>query len=185
MPIPSPGQAAPDFHLPDQSGQDVRLSQLRGQHVVLYFYPRDNTPGCTQEACDFRDEHSALRAAGAVVLGVSPDTAASHQKFITKFSLPFPLLVDEGHAVADAYGVWGEKTLAGRKYMGLIRSTFLIDPQGRVARAWPKVKVAGHVQEILQALRSADAPGEPEPGAAARKAPAKKAAAKKAPAPRG
>ncbi len=180
MHTPALSQAAPDFHLEDQNGQDVRLSQFRGQHVVLYFYPKDNTPGCTQEACDFRDEHSALRAAGAVVLGVSPDSAASHQKFITKFSLPFPLLVDKDHAVAEAYGVWGEKTLYGRTFMGLVRSTFLIDPKGRVARVWPKVKVAGHVQEILQALHPSDAPGESEPEAVAKKAVAKKAVAKKA-----
>lgn len=185
MPIPSPGQAAPDFHLQDQAGKDVRLSQFRGRHVVLYFYPKDNTPGCTQEACDFRDEHSALEAAGAVVLGVSPDSAASHQKFISKYTLPFPLLVDSDHALADTYGVWGEKSLYGRTFMGLVRSTFLIDPKGRVARVWPKVKVAGHVQEILQALRSGEAPGETEPKPAAKKAPAKKAAAKKTPASRG
>ena len=176
MPIPSPTEAAPDFHLKDQNGQDVRLSQFRGQHVVLYFYPKDNTPGCTQEACDFRDEHSALRAAGAVVLGVSPDSAASHQKFISKYSLPFPLLVDEGHAVADAYGVWGEKSLYGRTFMGLVRATFLIDPKGRVARVWPKVKVAGHVQEILQALRPGATPDGSASGAAVKKAPAQKAA---------
>ncbi|OJH42335.1 thioredoxin-dependent thiol peroxidase [Cystobacter ferrugineus] len=178
MPIPQTGAPAPDFHLQDQDGHDVSLSRLRGRHVVLYFYPKDNTPGCTQEACDFRDEHSALTAAGAVVLGVSPDGAASHQKFAAKFSLPFPLLVDTGHQVCDAYGVWGEKSLYGRKFQGVTRATFLIDPEGRVARVWPKVKVAGHVQEVLQALR-----GEPEPEAAP--APArKKAAAKKSPASR-
>jgi peroxiredoxin Q/BCP len=173
MPIPQTGGPAPDFQLQDQDGHDVTLSRLRGQHVVLYFYPKDNTPGCTQEACDFRDEHSALKAAGAVVLGVSPDTAASHQKFASKFSLPFPLLVDAGHQVCEAYGVWGEKTLYGRKFLGITRATFLIDPEGRVARVWPKVKVAGHVQEVLQALR-----GEPETAAPA---PARKAAAKKPP----
>lgn len=178
MPIPQTGSPAPDFHLQDQDGHDVSLSRLRGRHVVLYFYPKDNTPGCTQEACDFRDEHSALEAAGAVVLGVSPDGAASHQKFAAKFSLAFPLLVDTDHRVCEAYGVWGEKSLYGRKFQGVTRATFLIDPEGRVAHVWPKVKVAGHVQEVLRALR-----GEPAPEAAP--APArKKTAAKKAPASR-
>lgn len=178
MPIPSTGQLAPDFRLKDQDGRDVTLSGLRGQHVVLYFYPKDNTPGCTQEACDFRDEHSALRAAGAVVLGVSPDSAASHQKFAAKFSLPFPLLVDAEHTLAEAYGVWGEKTLYGRTFMGLVRSTFLIDPEGRLVRAWPKVKVAGHVAELLQSLKEG---GAPDAAPVEKKAPAKKAAAKKSP----
>ena len=167
------GKPVADFSLPSTGTPTFRLSGTRGSKVVLYFYPKDNTPGCTQEACDFRDEHSALKAAGAVVLGVSPDTAASHQKFASKFSLPFPLLVDAGHQVCEAYGVWGEKTLYGRKFLGITRATFLIDPEGRVARVWPKVKVAGHVQEVLQALR-----GEPETAAPA---PARKAAAKKPP----
>ena len=173
MPIPQPGAPAPDFHLQDSQGRDVRLAELRGQHVVLYFYPKDNTPGCTQEACDFRDEHPALEAAGARVLGVSPDSAASHQKFTTKYSLPFPLLVDAGHQVCEAYGVWGDKTLYGRTFQGVTRATFLIDPEGRVARVWPKVKVAGHVQEVLQALRGG--PETPAPQAAK---PARKAAKK-------
>ncbi len=146
------GAKAPAFSLPDQSGKTVKLSDLKGKHVVLYFYPRDNTPGCTQEACDFRDSHRALLDAGAVVLGISPDTAASHQKFAAKFELPFPLLVDEGHAVAEKYGAWGEKTLYGKKSMGIIRSTFLIGPDGKLAKVWPKVRVNGHVDDVLAAL---------------------------------
>ncbi|MBL9037656.1 MAG: thioredoxin-dependent thiol peroxidase [Archangium sp.] len=146
------GQKAPSFSLKDHAGNTVKLADFKGQSVVLYFYPKDNTPGCTVEACNFRDEHSALRKQGAMVLGVSPDDAKSHQKFIDKFSLPFPLLVDADHAVAEAYGAWGEKSLYGRKFMGIIRSTFLIGPDGKVKAAWPKVKVEGHVDEVLAAL---------------------------------
>ncbi|NOK08310.1 thioredoxin-dependent thiol peroxidase [Corallococcus exercitus] len=190
MPMPQAGDKAPGFSLPDQSGATVSLSQLKGRHVVLYFYPKDATPGCTTEACDFRDEHSALVKAGAVVLGVSPDSVASHQKFATKQGLPFSLLADPDHALADAYGVWGEKSLYGRKFMGLIRATFLIGPDGKVVRVWPKVKVAGHVAEVLSALQGGSSDKAPAPKApAAKKAPAaeakpavKKPAAKKAPA---
>ncbi len=179
MPIPQTGDQAPDFQLQDQNGNDVKLSQFRGKNVVLYFYPKDDTPGCTQEACDFRDEHSALRDAGAVVLGVSPDDIKSHQKFATKFSLPFPLLADTGRQVCESYGVWGEKSLYGRKFMGVTRATFLIDPEGKVSRAWPKVKVQGHVQELLQLLKG----GVPAEAPASGKAPVKKAApAKREPA---
>jgi thioredoxin-dependent peroxiredoxin len=178
MPIPQTGDLAPDFQLKDQQGQDVKLSGLRGQHVVLYFYPKDDTPGCTREACDFRDEHSALRQAGAVVLGVSPDDSARHQKFATKYALPFPLLADTEHQVAEAYGVWGEKSLYGRKFLGITRATFLLDTEGRVARVWPKVKVEGHAREVLSSLRG-DAPA-PEAPAKKAAAPAKKAATKKA-----
>lgn len=193
MPMPQAGDKAPGFSLPDQSGATVSLSQLKGRHVVLYFYPKDATPGCTTEACDFRDEHSALVKAGAVVLGVSPDSVASHQKFATKQGLPFSLLADPDHALADAYGVWGEKSLYGRKFMGLIRATFLIGPDGKVVRVWPKVKVAGHVAEVLSALQGGTAEEAPAPKkAAAKKAPAepkpatvKKPAAKKAPAAKG
>lgn len=177
MPMPQAGDKAPGFSLPDQSGATVSLSQFKGRHVVLYFYPKDATPGCTTEACDFRDEHSALVKAGAVVLGVSPDSVASHQKFATKQGLPFSLLADPDHALADAYGVWGEKSLYGRKFMGLIRATFLIGPDAKVVRVWPKVKVAGHVAEVLATLQggsSSDAAPPP------RKAPAKAPAAKKA-----
>jgi peroxiredoxin Q/BCP len=169
MPIPQTGHPAPEFQLKDQNGNDVKLSRLRGKNVVLYFYPKDDTPGCTREACDFRDEHSALESAGAVVLGVSPDDTKSHQKFATKFSLPFPLLADTERQVCDAYGVWGEKSLYGRKFMGVTRATFLIDTEGKVSRVWPKVKVDGHVQEILQSLKGG-APAEQE---TPKKAPAK------------
>ncbi|MFL5359167.1 thioredoxin-dependent thiol peroxidase [Archangium sp.] len=181
MPIPQTGNPAPDFQLKDQNGNDVKLSQLRGKNVVLYFYPKDNTPGCTREACDFRDEHSALGAAGAVVLGVSPDDARSHQKFATKFSLPFPLLVDPGNQVAGSYGVWGEKSLYGRTFLGITRATFLIDTEGKVARVWPKVKVDGHVQEILATLKGGAPAEEPKkPSATKKAAPTKKVVAKKA-----
>jgi thioredoxin-dependent peroxiredoxin len=152
MPIPQTGDAAPSFELKDQQGRSVKLADLAGKSVVLYFYPKDDTPGCTVEACNFRDEHSALEKAGAVVLGVSPDDEKSHRRFTEKFNLPFPLLVDEGHRTAEAYGVWGEKQFAGRTYMGVTRATFLIGPDGRIARVWPKVKVEGHVNEVLEAL---------------------------------
>jgi peroxiredoxin Q/BCP len=175
MPLPSVGSKAPDFQLPDHTGKTVSLSQLAGKNVVLYFYPKDDTPGCTREACNFRDEHSALTKAGAVVLGVSPDGATSHQKFATKYSLPFPLLSDTEHKVADAYGVWGEKSLYGRKFIGLTRATFLIDAQGQVKQVWPKVKVDGHVAQVLSALTG----GAPAAGESA-KAPVKKAAKKAA-----
>ena len=146
------GKKAPAFSLKDQDGKTVKLSDFKGQDVVLYFYPKDNTPGCTTEACDFRDNQSALKKAGAVVLGVSMDSEASHKKFIQKQSLNFPLLVDADHAVAEAYGAWGEKSMYGKTFMGLIRSTFLIGPDGKLKRVWPKVKVAGHVDEVLEAL---------------------------------
>jgi peroxiredoxin Q/BCP len=147
------GDKAPAFSLEDQSGKTVKLSDFKGKTVVLYFYPKDDTPGCTREACAFRDEHSALRKAGAVVLGVSPDSGASHAKFAGKYDLPFPLLADAGHAVSEKYGAWGEKSLYGRKFMGIIRSTFLIDGSGKVAHVWPKVKVDGHVDQVLEAIR--------------------------------
>jgi peroxiredoxin Q/BCP len=174
MPIPSVGSKAPDFQLPDHTGKTVSLSQLAGRNVVLYFYPKDDTPGCTREACGFRDEHSALEKAGAVVLGVSPDGAASHQKFATKYNLPFPLLSDTEHKVADAYGVWGEKSLYGRKFIGLTRATFLIDAQGHVKHVWPKVKVDGHVAQVLSALTGSAPAAEGQDT----RAPVKKAAKK-------
>jgi thioredoxin-dependent peroxiredoxin len=152
MPMPEVGDRAPAFTLPDQSGEPVKLSDFKGKAVVLYFYPKDDTPGCTREACSFRDEHSALVKAGAVVLGVSPDSTASHQKFAGKFELPFPLLADTDHTVSEKYGAWGEKSLYGRKFMGITRSTFLIGKDGKVARVWPKVKVDGHVDEVRKAL---------------------------------
>ncbi len=151
------GQKAPAFSLTDQHGKTVKLADFKGKYVVVYFYPKDNTPGCTTEACNFRDEHSALLKSGAVVLGISPDSEASHQKFATKYELPFPLLVDTDHALAEKFGAWGEKSLYGRKFMGIIRSTFLIGPDGKIVRAWPKVKVAGHVDQVMEALQEAQA----------------------------
>lgn len=146
------GDKAPSFSLKDAQGSTVKLSDFKGKPVVLYFYPKDNTPGCTREACDFRDKYSALKKKGAVVLGVSPDSDKSHQKFADKYSLSFPLLIDADHTVAESYGAWGEKTLYGRKFMGLIRSTFLIGPDGKIAKAWRKVKVDGHVEQVLAEL---------------------------------
>ena len=154
MAKPDVGDKAPAFSLEDQSGKTVKLSDFKGKTVVLYFYPKDDTPGCTREACAFRDEHSALQKAGAVVLGVSPDSGPSHAKFAGKYKLPFPLLADTDHAVSEKYGAWGEKSLYGRKFVGITRSTFLIDGSGKVARVWPKVKVDGHVDEVLAAVKS-------------------------------
>jgi peroxiredoxin Q/BCP len=154
MSMPEPGSEAPAFTLSDQEGAEVSLAALRGKWVVLYFYPRDDTPGCTKEACDFRDRHQALEAEGAVVLGVSPDTPAAHRKFAAKYRLPFQLLVDgPDHEVARAYGAWGMKSMYGKQYEGMIRSTAVIDPQGRVARTWPKVKPDSHGAEVLAWLR--------------------------------
>jgi len=149
MSMPPVDTEPPDFELKDQNGQTVRLRDLRGKWVVLYFYPKDDTSGCTKEACNFRDNHSALQARGAVVLGVSADTETSHQKFASKYDLPFPLLVDADHEVAKAYGAWGTKSMYGRSYEGIIRSTFIIGPDGRLAKVWPKVKPADHGQEVL------------------------------------
>ena len=146
------GQSAPDFTLENQDGERVSLHDLRGQQVVLYFYPKDNTPGCTNEACSFRDHFAALTERGVVVLGVSPDSVASHRKFADKHGLPFPLLADPDHQVAEAYGAWGEKTLYGKKFMGLIRSTFLIDEQGQIRHVWKKPKTAIHAEEVLAKL---------------------------------
>ena len=153
MAMPDVGDKAPAFSLEDQAGKTVKLSDFKGKKVVLYFYPKDDTPGCTREACAFRDEHSALQKAGAVVLGVSPDSEASHARFAGKYKLPFPLLADPDHGVSEKYGAWGEKSLYGRKFMGITRSTFLIDGSGKVARVWPKVKVDGHVDQVLEAIR--------------------------------
>ena len=146
------GETAPDFTLKDDQGRDVRLSDFRGKPVVLYFYPADDTPGCTKEACSFRDRRSDLQDKGAVVLGVSPDDVDSHGRFRDKYSLNFPLLADEGHQVADLYGAWGEKNFMGRKSMGIRRSTFLIDREGKVARTWKSVQVDGHDEQVLKAL---------------------------------
>jgi peroxiredoxin Q/BCP len=155
MPMLKEGAAAPSFSLEDQDGNKVSLKDLKGKWVVLYFYPKDDTPGCTREACGFRDEQKALTKAGAVVLGVSKDSVPSHQKFAKKYKLNFPLLSDPDHEVAEKYGAWGEKTLYGRKFMGMIRSTFLIDPKGKIAKVWPKVKVDGHVEQVQEAIAAA------------------------------
>jgi thioredoxin-dependent peroxiredoxin len=150
---PQPGDKAPDFKLPDENGKTVSLSDFKGKQVVLYFYPKDATPGCTTEACDFRDNLGRLAKAGAVVLGVSADSAESHKKFKEKQGLNFPLLSDPGRKAIEAYGVWQEKSLYGRKFMGIVRSTFIIDASGRIAKVFPKVKVAGHADEVLAALK--------------------------------
>lgn len=146
------GQSAPDFSLPDENGDLVRLSDLRGRKVVLYFYPKDDTSGCTAQACGFRDAYERIEAVGALVLGVSPDDGAAHRKFIAKFGLPFRLLVDADHAVAAAYGAWGEKQMYGRSYEGIIRSHFVIDEQGRVTEARIKVSPADSVAGALEAV---------------------------------
>jgi peroxiredoxin Q/BCP len=136
----------------------VSLKSLRGSPVVLYFYPKDDTSGCTTQACGFRDAWSEVKASGAKLYGVSPDGVKSHQKFRDKYNLPFPLLADEDHAVAEAYGVWGEKSMYGRKYMGILRTTFIIDEKGRIARVFEKVKPAGHAAEVLSALQELATP---------------------------
>lgn len=151
MPIPA-GIPAPDFELLDDRNTLHRLSDFRGKFVVLYFYPKDDTPGCTKEACNFRDDYSAYEKAGVTILGVSPDAPRLHAAFRAKFQLPFPLLADEDHKVCDLYGVWGPKKFMGREYEGVLRTTFLIDPQGNVARVFEKVQPAAHSAEILAFL---------------------------------
>jgi peroxiredoxin Q/BCP len=146
------GAKAPAFSAPDQAGKTVSLADFAGRKVVLYFYPKDDTPGCTVEACSFRDEHAAFGEKGAVVLGVSPDSAKSHAKFIEKFTLPFPLLADSDHKIAEAYGVWVEKSMYGKKYMGIERSTFVIDAEGKLSAIYRKVKPAEHTAEVLAGL---------------------------------
>ena len=148
------GQPAPDFTLPATGGQEVTLAELKGNNVVLYFYPRDNTPGCTREGEAFRDHHGELRKLGAVVLGISRDSVKSHENFRAKHRFPFQLLSDSDETVCRSYGVIKEKNMYGRKVMGIERSTFLIDREGILRRQWRKVKVAGHVEEVLEALRS-------------------------------
>ncbi len=147
-----PGKPAPDFSLADQNGKKVTLSKLKGSPVVLYFYPKDDTPGCTKEACGFRDATADYKRKGAIILGVSPDSSESHAKFAKKFELPFPLLADTDHKVCEAYGVWKEKSMYGKKFMGLERTTFLIDRKGIVQKVFPRVKVDGHVTAVLQAV---------------------------------
>ncbi|MET0786153.1 MAG: thioredoxin-dependent thiol peroxidase [Paenisporosarcina sp.] len=148
------GLQAPDFTLKNESGQDVSLRDFAGKkYILLYFYPKDATPGCTTEACDFRDSHESFENLNAVILGVSPDGEKAHTKFIEKHGLPFSLLIDDQHKVSEAYGVWVLKKMYGKEYMGVERSTFLIDPTGTVIKEWRKVKVKGHVEEALQTLR--------------------------------
>lgn len=144
------GDLAPEFDLAADDGSRVKLSDLRGQKVVLYFYPKDDTPGCTTQACELRDRIKEVDARGTVVLGVSPDSVASHKKFKEKFDLNFPLLADEGHKLAEAYGVWKEKSLYGKKYWGNERTTFIIDENGRILKVLPNVKPAAHVDQILE-----------------------------------
>jgi peroxiredoxin Q/BCP len=149
-----PGLMAPDFELQDETGARHRLSNFKGKPLVLYFYPADDTPGCTKEACSFRDNFSAYEKSGVIVLGVSPDTAQSHAKFKAKYRLPFPLLADLGHRVCSAYGVWGRKRFMGRTYEGVLRTTFLIDRTGRIAHVFENVRPAEHSTEVMTALRS-------------------------------
>ncbi|HUF75206.1 MAG TPA: thioredoxin-dependent thiol peroxidase [Longimicrobiales bacterium] len=146
------GRPAPDFTLPSDEGDEVTLSDLRGKKVVLYFYPKDDTPGCTIQACDFRDAAPSFEGVDAVVLGVSADSVTSHRKFREKYGLNFPLLADEGHEVSEAYGVWKEKSMYGRKLMGIERSTFLIDEEGNVERVWRKVSPKGHADMLSELL---------------------------------
>lgn len=147
------GFKVPAFTLKDQHGKSVKLSDFKGHPVVVYFYPKDDTPGCTKEACAFRDQQTHLQQLGAVVLGISPDDAASHGKFATKYDLNFPLLVDTEHKVAEKFGAWREKNMYGKVSWGIQRSTFLIDATGKVARAWKRVQVDGHDQQVMTALR--------------------------------
>lgn len=153
--LPQVGQPAPDFKLASTEGTDVSLDDFKGkQAVVLYFYPRDDTPGCTAEACSFRDLRSVFREHGAEILGVSTDTIRSHKKFQEKFGLTFPLLADTDHAVAEKYGVWQMRKFMGRQYMGIARTTFVIDKDGTIKAVFPNVKVEGHADQVLQALKS-------------------------------
>jgi peroxiredoxin Q/BCP len=155
--MPKVGEFAPDFELHDDTGTSHRLADRRGSYTIVYFYPADDTPGCTKEACSFRDNDAAFKAAGAEVWGLSPQGPASKAAFRAKYGLPFTLLADENHAVADTYGAWGEKTNYGKTYLGILRSSFLVGPDGRVARVWPKVTPEGHATEVLAALDEARA----------------------------
>lgn len=150
MPLPTPGKAAPKFTLPSSTGQEISLADLKGKTVVLYFYPRADTPGCTTEACGFRDALSAYDKAKIVVLGISPDPVKAVTKFAEKFKLNFPLLADEDHAITEKYGVWQEKSMYGKKYMGAARTTFVIDKTGKIQHVFEKVKPAGHEKEVLE-----------------------------------
>lgn len=153
MPFLETGAEAPPFKLQDQTGREISLADFRGRPVVLYFYPADDTPGCTKEACSFRDRDAELKAAGISVLGVSPDDVASHAAFASKYGLPFTLLADPGHKVADAYGAWGTKSLYGKPVTGILRSTFLIGPDGKVLHVWKRPKTEIHADEVLGKLK--------------------------------
>ncbi|XEC93883.1 thioredoxin-dependent thiol peroxidase [Paenibacillus tarimensis] len=147
------GRVVPDFTLPASTGEKVSIRDFRGKRVVLYFYPKDNTPTCTQQSCEFRDVHPEIEAANAVVLGISTDDVKSHQKFIEKYELPFMLLADTNHKVCEKYGVWQLKKLYGREYMGIVRSTFLVNEKGKLVREWRNVKLKGHIEQVLAALK--------------------------------
>src|SRR5512143_1677458 len=153
MPITA-NNPAPDFALPDDTGTTRRLSDFRGKPLILYFYPKDDTPGCTKEACNFRDDYSAYEKAGVTILGVSPDSVESHLKFKRKYALTFPLLADVGHKICSAYGVWGPKKMMGREYEGVLRTTFLIDGNGKISRVFENVRPAEHSGEVLAALKA-------------------------------
>ena len=152
MTVLSPGELAPDFTLPESGGGTRSLHDLRGKKVILFFYPKDNTSGCTKEACGFRDSYAEYQGVNAEILGISPDAVKSHDKFAAKYNLPFPLLADTDHQVSEAYGAWGQKSLYGKKYMGMLRTTYLIDAEGKVEQVWTKVKPAGHASEVLAAV---------------------------------
>ncbi|PWW41967.1 MULTISPECIES: thioredoxin-dependent thiol peroxidase [Paenibacillus] len=147
------GKLAPDFELPSSTGETVKLSDYRGQRVLIYFYPKDMTSSCTQQACDFRDRHEEFKGLNTVILGISIDPMKQHDKFIAKYGLPFILLSDEEHQVAEQYGVWQLKKMYGKEYMGMVRSTFLIDEEGVLLKSWLKVRVKGHIEAALEALQ--------------------------------
>ncbi|MCZ1264014.1 MULTISPECIES: thioredoxin-dependent thiol peroxidase [Paenibacillus] len=147
------GKLAPDFELPSSTGETVKLSDYRGQRVLIYFYPKDMTSSCTQQACDFRDRHEEFKGLNTVILGISIDPMKQHDKFIAKYGLPFILLSDEEHQVAEQYGVWQLKKMYGKEYMGMVRSTFLIDEEGILLKSWSKVRVKGHIEAALEALQ--------------------------------
>ena len=159
MSMPEAGDPAPEIALPDETGTVHRLADQHGRWTIVYFYPKDDTPGCTVEACEFRDANETIHERGADVWGISPQGAKSKRAFREKFGLPFILLADTDHAVAEAYGTWVEKVNYGKTYMGVARTTFLVDPEGRIARTWPKVKPEGHAAEVIAALDAAQAAG--------------------------
>ena len=153
MAIPKEGEKAPDFTAKDQNGNTVSLSDFKGKNVILYFYPQDNTPTCTNEACNFRDNYQSLLGKGFSVIGVSPDTEKSHKKFETKFKLPFPLIADPDRKIVEQYGLWAEKMMFGRKYMGVLRTTFVIDPKGKILKVIDKVESKNASQQVLDLLQ--------------------------------